>query len=178
MRRPIIIAALCAVAAASFARPAAAQTKDNIIDPGMSKAEVIAHLGSPQSMKTSDTLTFLYYRNGCEKTCGMNDVVTLSHDKVVDAIFRDPSRKYTGESSSPNQVSAAQARKTGAAKASSGTLKVPPSSPPADAGKAEVIAAPKPKPAPPPTDSMPMKTDTTMAKPPMKDTTAAKPPAA
>ena len=26
------------------------------------------------------------------------DEVTLSHDKVVDAIFRDPSRKYTGES--------------------------------------------------------------------------------
>lgn len=177
MRRPIVIAALCAVAAASFARPAAAQTKDNIIDPGMSKAEVIAHLGSPQSMKTSDTLTFLYYRNGCEKTCGMNDVVTLSHDKVVDAIFRDPSRKYTGESSSPNQVSAAQARKTGAAKAG-GALKMPPSSPPVDAGKAEVIAAPKPIPAPPKPDSMPMKTDTTTPKPPAKDTTAAKPPAA
>jgi hypothetical protein len=177
MRRPLVLAALLAFAAAP-ATSAAAQTKDNIIDPGMSKTQVIEHLGQPQSLKTADTTLYMYYRNGCEKTCGMNDVVILVHDKVVDAIFRDPSRKYTGESSSPNQVSAAQARKTGAAKASSGTLKVPPSSPPADAGKAEVIAAPKPKPAPPPTDSMPMKTDTTTPKPPVKDTTAAKPPAA
>jgi outer membrane protein assembly factor BamE (lipoprotein component of BamABCDE complex) len=175
MRRPIVIAALCAVAATSFAWTAAAQTKDNIIDPGMTKAEVIEHLGPPQSVKTSDTLTFIYYRNGCEKTCGMSDVVTLSRDKVVDAIFRDPNRKYTGESSSPNQVSAAQARKTGQAK-QSGTLKVPPSSPPSP-GKAEVMPAPKPAPPPPMADTTSMKADT-MTKPPMKDSAAAKPPAA
>ncbi len=74
MRRPFVLAALSAFAATA-ALAAAAQTKDNVIDPGMSKTQVIEHLGQPQSLKTSDTTLYMYYRNGCEKTCGMNDVV-------------------------------------------------------------------------------------------------------
>ncbi|HKG95056.1 MAG TPA: hypothetical protein VKA84_24275, partial [Gemmatimonadaceae bacterium] len=38
---------------------------------------------------------------GCEKRCGMHDVVMLQNDAVVDAVFRSTSRRYTGESSSP-----------------------------------------------------------------------------
>lgn len=188
MRRPLVLAALCAFAATP-ALSAGAQTKDNVIDPGMSKTQVIEHLGQPQSLKTSDTTLYMYYRNGCEKTCGMNDVVVLVHDKVVDAIFRDPNRKYTGESSSPTQISAAEARKTGAAMAKGGTAA--PKAPPAS-GKAEVMPAPKPIPAPPAAPAAvvapgsapplgdsagpaPMKKDT-MPKP-KADTTAPKPPA-
>ncbi len=176
MRRPLVLAALV-VLAASLAPRAGAQTKDNIIDPGMSKTQVIEHLGQPQSLKTADTTLYMYYRNGCEKTCGMNDVVILVHDKVVDAIFRDPNRKYTGESSSPTQITAAEAIKTGKEKHGGAMNVTPP--PPPNAGKAEVMPAPKPAPAPPPppADSMPKK-DTSGVKPPATADTAAKPPAA
>jgi hypothetical protein len=113
----------------------------------MSKTQVIEHLGQPSSVKTADTALYMFYPNGCLKTCGMNDVVILVHDKVVDAIFRDPNRKYTGESSSPTQITAAEARKTGQEKAKGGAMTVKP--PPPNAGKAEVMPAPKPMPAPP-----------------------------
>ena len=111
MRRPLVLAALCSLAAsAAIAGPVFAQARDNSIDPGMSKAQVIDHLGPPQSAHTSDTLAYLYYKNGCEKTCGMSDLVVLSHDKVVDAIFRDPARHFTGQSSSPISLTPAEAR--------------------------------------------------------------------
>jgi hypothetical protein len=190
MRRPLVLAALV-VLAASLAPRASAQ-KDNIIDPGMSKTQVIEHLGQPQSLKTADTTLYMYYRNGCEKTCGMNDVVILVHDKVVDAIFRDPNRKYTGESSSPTRITAAEAIKTGKEKKGS-ALTVKPPAPPPSGGKAEVMPAPKPVPAPPPPPTAapsptpqgdsappPAKKDTSTIKPRAAgDTTAyPKPPAA
>jgi hypothetical protein len=99
---------------------AAAQETGPSIDPGMSRAQVIERLGRPVSERSDGAYTFLYYRNGCEKTCGMHDVVMLEHDAVVDAIFRSPARHYTGQSSSPEQVPPARARRARAGAAPGG----------------------------------------------------------
>jgi hypothetical protein len=93
----------------SFASAGAAQ-KVASIDPGMSREQVVARLGEPLSAKSFESFTYLLYRNSCEKKCGMNDVVTLDSGKVVDAVFRSPSRRYTGTSSSPHMLSADQAK--------------------------------------------------------------------
>ena len=42
--------------------------------------------------------------NACGRSCGMNDLVILRRDSVVDAIFRSPNRHYTGQSSSPQEA--------------------------------------------------------------------------
>ncbi|MGH7617216.1 MAG: hypothetical protein ACREPM_08320 [Gemmatimonadaceae bacterium] len=81
------------------------------IDPGMSREQVMAKLGEPLSARTYDGHTYLLYKNGCEKTCGMNDLVVLDSGKVVDAVFRAPDRKYSGTSSSPRMISQAEARR-------------------------------------------------------------------
>jgi hypothetical protein len=46
-------------------------------------------------------MTYLYYRNGCEYTCGTADVVFLQNGHVVDAVLRWPGHGYSGQSSSP-----------------------------------------------------------------------------
>jgi hypothetical protein len=92
------------------AGPAPAQTVPTI-DPGMSRAQVVARLGQPLSSRSYDGYTYLFYRNGCEKKCGMNDLVVLDSGKVVDAVFRSSTRRYTGTSSSPRMISAAEARR-------------------------------------------------------------------
>ena len=80
-----------------------AQIVSGSIDPGMSRAQVIERLGTPASERAMNGFTYLLYENGCERICGMSDLVTLQGDSVVDAIFRAPARQYTGESSSPVQ---------------------------------------------------------------------------
>ncbi len=45
--------------------------------------------------------TFMYFRDGCEITCGTYDVVFLEDGQVVDAIVRFAGHTYTGVSSSP-----------------------------------------------------------------------------
>jgi hypothetical protein len=95
---------------AAAASTSAAQDTTRTIDPGMSKAQVVEHLGAPVSERSDGAYTFLYYRNGCEKRCGMHDVVVLENDGVVDAIFRSASRRYTGQSSSPAEVPPAAVR--------------------------------------------------------------------
>ena len=80
------------------------------IDPGMTQEQVVAKLGKPLSSRSYDGYTYLFYRNGCEKTCGMNDIVVLDSGKVVDAVFRARNRRYSGTSSSPRMISAAEAR--------------------------------------------------------------------
>jgi len=171
MHRPLVLLALAA--GIVFVRPAHAQTRDNTIDPGMTKAQVIEHLGPPSSVKTTDSMTYLMYPNNC-KSCGMQDVVFLAKDQVVDAIFRDPKRHYTGKSSSPAAIPAAEAIKTGQQRAGQN----PPSAAkpaPADTGKAAVLPTIVPKPQPvAPADSA-KKADTGA---PPKDTTGGKPPAA
>jgi hypothetical protein len=90
---------------------ARAQAQVTTIDPGMTEAQVVAKLGRPLSSRSFKRFTYLLYRNGCEKKCGMNDLVTLESGKVVDAVFRSPNRRYSGTSSSPRAIPAAEASK-------------------------------------------------------------------
>jgi hypothetical protein len=80
-----------------------------VVDPGMTRAQVVAALGAPAIERTSGDATYLFFKNGCERTCGMNDLVLLSKGAVVDAVFRSAKRRYTGASSSPRMIPAAEA---------------------------------------------------------------------
>ena len=97
------IIALLFVAATSQAQTGGAGSTgaSGTIDPGMSRAQVIARLGKPATVRTYQGTTYLLYPNKCGKACGMQDLVILDHDVVVDAVFRSPDRHYTGTSSSP-----------------------------------------------------------------------------
>jgi len=101
MRRLLLVFSLAGAA------PLTAQT---MIDPGMPRAQVIARLGAPAIERTSGDATYLFYRNGCERTCGMNDLVLLDKGVVVDAVFRSAKRRFSGASSSPRMIPAAEAR--------------------------------------------------------------------
>lgn len=90
------------------ALPLSAQS---VVDPGMAKAQVVERLGAPAIERAAGDATYLFYRNGCERTCGMNDVVVLDKGKVVDAVFRSTTRRYSGASSSPRMIPAAEAIK-------------------------------------------------------------------
>src|SRR6185312_12958941 len=104
----------------------AAQTPVASIDPGMSRAQVVAKLGEPLSSRSFESYTYLLYKNGCEKKCGMNDLVVLDSGKVIDAVFRSAERKYTGTSSSPHMITMKEAAAT---KAPSAPVKVPTTTP-------------------------------------------------
>lgn len=101
MRRLLVFLFLTA------ALPLRAQT---VVDPGMTKAAVVAKLGAPAIERTSGDATYLFYKNGCERKCGMHDVVVLEKGVVVDAVFRAAARRYSGKSSSPRMIPAAEAR--------------------------------------------------------------------
>jgi len=144
------------------------------IDPGMTREQVVAKLGEPLSVRSYDGHTYLLYKNGCEKTCGMNDLVVLDSGKVVDAVFRAPGRKYSGTSSSPRMFSQAEARRgtgTGAPLAlPSGEAKTKPPV------KAETRAVPPP---PKPVTAKAAPATTKAANPPAKTPAVTKaPPAA
>jgi hypothetical protein len=98
MRQLIAIALLSAPAALL------AQESERTVSPGMSRAQVESALGAPATMRTVSEFTYLFYVNACGRSCGMNDLVILRRDSVVDAIFRSPSRHYTGQSSSPQEA--------------------------------------------------------------------------
>jgi hypothetical protein len=100
MYRTIVPIILVLAAAAG----AQAQGAAGSIDPGMSKEQVVERLGAPLVQRSSGSFTYLFYANGCERECGMNDLVILENDAVVDALFRSPVREYTGSSSSPRGV--------------------------------------------------------------------------
>ncbi|MFQ6046038.1 MAG: hypothetical protein ACE5PT_06730 [Gemmatimonadales bacterium] len=68
---------------------------------GMTRWEVIAVWGVPEAERRVGEWTYLYFRNGCEVTCGTFDVVFLENDQVIDAIVRGPGHNYEGISSSP-----------------------------------------------------------------------------
>ncbi|MEO9038165.1 MAG: outer membrane protein assembly factor BamE [Gemmatimonadaceae bacterium] len=97
---------------ASLSTAAAAQAAT--IDPGMTREQVVAKLGQPLSSRSYDGHTYLLYKNGCEKKCGMNDLVMLDSGKVVDAVFRSSARHYSGKSSSPVAIPADVAKHGGA----------------------------------------------------------------
>jgi len=71
------------------------------VSPGMSRDAVVGQWGEPVLERAAGDLTFMYFRNGCEVTCGMYDVVFLENGQVVDAIVRFAGHTYTGVSSSP-----------------------------------------------------------------------------
>lgn len=104
MRALTIISLLAALSSS-----AAAQSRVATIAPGMSRAQVVAALGQPAIARTASEFTYLFYQNECGKRCGMNDLVVIRGDSVIDAIFRSPSRHYSGTSSSPAAVSQAEA---------------------------------------------------------------------
>jgi hypothetical protein len=83
-----------------------AQSGAGTIDPGMTRAQVIERLGKPATVRNYQGSTYLMYSNNCGKTCGMQDIVILDHDVVVDAVFRSPNRHYSGTSSSPEATKA------------------------------------------------------------------------
>lgn len=104
------------------AAPLGAQTAATI-DPGMTREQVVEKLGQPLSTRSYEGHTYLLFKNGCEKTCGMNDLVVLDSGKVVDAVFRSPERRYSGTSSSPRMITQAEARR---ANGGTAPLDVPP----------------------------------------------------
>jgi hypothetical protein len=109
-----------------------------VVSPGMSRAKVVAALGEPATVRTVAEFTYMFYQNSCAKVCGMHDLVVLRGDSVVDAIFRSPSRRYTGTSSSPAPISpkdAARAR-PGAGKPAAATTPAVRMKPPAEANDA------------------------------------------
>ncbi len=71
------------------------------VRPGMTSDEVVATWGSPVADRAVGNWTFLYFRNGCEESCGTFDVVMLEGGQVVDAIVRGFGHTYAGISSSP-----------------------------------------------------------------------------
>lgn len=71
------------------------------IDPGMSEADVVARWGMPVARSRTGAMTYLYFPNSCERSCGTLDVVFLENDKVVDAVLRWEGHRYSGQSSSP-----------------------------------------------------------------------------
>jgi hypothetical protein len=77
----------------------------------MSRTLVLARLGKPAVERSTGDATYLFYANNCHRTCGMNDVVVLDKGVVVDAVFRSAKRRYSGTSSSPRAIPAAEARK-------------------------------------------------------------------
>jgi len=71
------------------------------IAPGMSEKDVYSLWGPPIAVRHQGAWTYLFFRNGCEYTCGTEDVVTLQNGQVVDAVLRWPGHGYSGQSSSP-----------------------------------------------------------------------------
>ena len=71
------------------------------VNPGMSEREVYELWAAPAAVRRVGEYTYLFFRNGCEYTCGTMDVVTLQNGKVVDAIVRWDGHRFSGESSSP-----------------------------------------------------------------------------
>jgi hypothetical protein len=67
----------------------------------MTREQVIALWGVPVAERTVGNRTYLYFRNGCEVSCGTFDVVFLEGGQVIDAIVRGPGHNYAGTSSSP-----------------------------------------------------------------------------
>ncbi len=76
-------------------------THTGTVSPGMSREEVIGVWGEPVAERVKGDWIYLYYRNGCEYSCGTFDVVMLQAGEVADAIVRGQGHTYAGMSSSP-----------------------------------------------------------------------------
>jgi hypothetical protein len=98
MSRGLALVAVVGLGATARAQPAAT------IDPGMTREQVVVHLGTPDGESHAGSFTYLFYENGCAQKCGIDDLVVLERNTVTDAIFRSPKRTYTGASSSPEAL--------------------------------------------------------------------------
>ena len=76
-------------------------THTGTVDPGMTRDQVIAVWGEPLVERAAENWVYLYFRNGCEVSCGTDDIVLLQDGQVVDAIVRGQGHTYSGISSSP-----------------------------------------------------------------------------
>jgi SmpA / OmlA family len=76
-------------------------TDTGAVSPGMTRDQVVAVWGAPVTERTLGAWTYLYYRNGCEASCGTFDVVFLDDGQVVNAIVRGRGHTFTGTSTSP-----------------------------------------------------------------------------
>ena len=138
-----------------------ALSRTNSVSPGMSRAKVVAALGTPSTERTVGEFKYLFYSNACGKRCGMNDLVILRRDSVVDAIFRSNTRHYTGTSSSPMAISEKDAAERGgtakpsSAGSKSGTTRMTPPLKPNDANPSIPTHPPTLAPAPSKTPAKP-----------------------
>lgn len=105
------------------AAPALAQDATPTIDPGMTRDQVVERLGRPLNERSTGSHTYMFYRNGCEQTCGMNDLVVLEDGKVVDAVFRNGVRVYTGSSTSPASVKPGRSARGGSGASAAATVR-------------------------------------------------------
>ena len=99
---PLLLALAAFPLAAQVPSPAAAATPDSgIVRPGMKEAQVQAAWGAPSGSRIRGDYKYLFFANGCQPACGIQDVVILERGQVIDAIVRDPRHRYDGVSSSP-----------------------------------------------------------------------------
>jgi hypothetical protein len=89
------------ITAPSLADEPWSPTDTGTVSPGMSRDQVVALWGQPVAERAAGSWNYLYFRNGCEVSCGTFDVVFLQSGQVVDAIVRGPGHGYAGTSSSP-----------------------------------------------------------------------------
>ena len=117
MTRGILVAALGLMAAGSLraqtpetAAPVVApplakapvpQPSDSTVRPGMTEAQVRVAWGAPSGSRARGDFTYLFFANGCQPACGVQDVVILERGQVVDAVARGKGHRYDGVSSSP-----------------------------------------------------------------------------
>jgi hypothetical protein len=135
--RTTIVFALLAV-------PALLSAQAATVSPGMSHAQVVAALGEPVNSRTANEYTYLFYPNSCGKECGMNDLVVLRRDSVVDAIFRSPNRHYSGTSSSPEEATPAAAKRHGESTTAAKPAPASAAKPASTATKPATTTPPKP----------------------------------
>jgi hypothetical protein len=76
-------------------------TYTGTVNPGMTREQVIETWGPPVTERVLGAWTYLYFRNGCEASCGTFDVVFLENGQVVNAITRGQGHTYGGTSTSP-----------------------------------------------------------------------------
>ncbi len=76
-------------------------THTGTVNPGMTREQVIETWGPPVAERVLGAWTYLYFRNGCEASCGTFDVVFLENSQVVNAITRGQGHTYAGTSTSP-----------------------------------------------------------------------------
>jgi hypothetical protein len=146
MRRYIVSALLVA--------PTLLFAQARTVAPGMTRSQVVAALGEPATARTASEYSYLFYPNACGKACGMNDLVILRGDSVVDAIFRSPDRHYTGVSSSPTQVQPrTSAKPAPKKKAAAKTAPKTAAKTPASTEKTATTPATKPKQMTPPKEA-------------------------